>query len=88
MGKKTFDFAKVEIMNVEGRPMNTDLLKSEICNKLYVQGQTITESELGQKLWHADGDTELTEEEEKILRKEFEASPSYLIRKALLKQLD
>lgn len=85
---KTFDFAKVEILNLEGRPMNIDVIKSEICNKLYIQGQTITECELGQKLWHAEGDTELTEEEEKILRKEFEATPSYLVRRALMKQLE
>lgn len=85
---KTFDFAKVEIMNLEGRPMNTSAVKAEICNKLYIQGQTITECELGQKLWHAEGATELTEEEEKILRKEFEATPSYLVRTALLAQLD
>lgn len=85
---KTFDFAKVEIKNLQGSPMKIDLIKSEICNNLYIQGQTITECELGQKLWHADGPVELTEEEEKILRKELEAAPSYLIRQALLKQLD
>ena len=49
---KTFDFDKVEIKNLEGRPMNTSAVKAEICNKLYIQGQTITECELGQKLWH------------------------------------
>ena len=87
MGKK-FDFAKVEIRNLEGSPMKVDFLKSEICNKLYIQGQSITECELGQKLWHAEGGTELTDEEEQILRKEFEATPSYLVRQALLKQLD
>ena len=85
---KTFDFAKVEILNLEGVSMKTDIIKSEICNKMYIQGQTITECELGQKLWHTDGAVELSEEEEKILRKEFEATPSYLVRQALLKQLD
>lgn len=85
---KTFDFGKVEINDLEGRPINTSAIKGEICNKLYIQGQTITECELGQKLWHADGAVELTEEEEKILRKEFGSAPSYLVRTALMKQLD
>ena len=85
---KKFDFAKVEILSIDGQPMNTSMVKSEICNKLYVQGQSITECELGQKLWHATEPVELSEEEEKVLRREFEATPSYLIRTALLKQLN
>ena len=93
MKKKTFDFAKVEILNLEGQRMGTEQLRAEVCNSLYMQGQDITECELGRKLWHAKDENgaiqpvEITEEEEKKLRTQFEKYP-YLIRTALLKVLN
>ena len=93
MKKKTFDFSKVEILNLEGMKMGIDNLRAEICNNLYMQGQSITECELGQKLWHAVDDkgaftpVEITEEEEKKLRQQFEKYP-YIVRTALLKVLN
>lgn len=93
MEKKTFDFAKVEILNLEGQRMGTEQLRAEVCNALYMQGQDITECELGRKLWHAKDENgaiqpvEITEEEEKKLRTQFEKYP-YLIRTALLKVLN
>lgn len=93
MEKKTFDFSKVEILNLEGQRMGIEQLRAEVCNALYMQGQDITECELGQKLWHAKDDrgaftpVEISEEEEKKLRQQFEKYP-YLIRTALLKVLN
>lgn len=94
MEKKTFDFSKVEILSLDGKKMGTEQLRAEVCNSLYMQGQDITECELGQKLWHAkDAATgaftpvEISEEEEKKLRAQFEKYP-YLIRTALLKVLN
>ena len=94
MDKKTFDFSKVEILSLDGKKMGTEQLRAEVCNSLYMQGQDITECELGRKLWNAkDAATgailpvEITEEEEKRLRAQFEKYP-YLIRTALLKVLN
>ena len=93
MAKKTFDFSKVEILSLDGKKLGIEQLRGEICNTLYMQGQDITECELGQKLWHAKDaagaftPVEISEEEEKKLRAQFEKYP-YLIRTALLKQLN
>lgn len=93
MDKKTFDFSKVEILSLEGRKMGTEQLRAEVCNALYMQGQDITECELGRKLWKAIDENkvpqpiEISEEEEKKLRAQFEKYP-YLIRTALLKELN
>ena len=87
MEKKTFDFKQVEILSLDGKPMGTEQLKADVCNALYMQGQDITECELGRKLWHATEPVEISEEEEKKLRERFEKYP-YLIRTALLKQLN
>jgi len=92
MEKKTFDFSKVEILSLDGKKMGTEQLRAEVCNSLYMQGQDITECELGRKLWHAVKDgvpqpVEISEEEEKKLRQQFEKYP-YLIRTALLKVLN
>jgi hypothetical protein len=85
----TFDFAKVEIKDLNGHKIATDGIKADLCNKMYVQGETITKCELGQKLWHAKEPVKLTKEEEKILREEINSTfRSYLVRTALLKQLD
>lgn len=84
---KTYDFSKVEIIGLDGRPVGTQQLKADVCNILYMQGQDITECELGRKLWNATEPVEISEEEEKKLRAQFEKYP-YLIRTALLKQLN
>ena len=93
MEKKTFDFSQVEILNLNGDRMGTEQLRAEVCNSLYMQGQDITECELGRKLWKAIDENkvpqpvEISEEEEKKLRSQFEKY-SYLIRTALLKELN
>lgn len=93
MAKKQFDFSKVEILSLDGQRINTEQLRTEVCNILYMQGEDIVEHELGQRLWHAvDGDgqpvaIEISEKEEEYLRKRFAKYP-YLIRTALLKQLN
>lgn len=92
MDKKTFNFSKVEILSLDGKKMGTEQLRAEVCNSLYMQGQDITECELGRRLWHAVENglpqpIEISEEEEKKLRARFEKYP-YLIRTALLKQLN
>ena len=71
MEKKTFDFSKVEILSLDGKKMGTEQLRAEVCNSLYMQGQDITECELGRKLWKAIDENkvpqpvEISEEEEK-----------------------
>ena len=86
---KTYDFARVEIKALDGEKIPVDDIKANLCNKMYVQGETITRCELGQKLWHAKEPVKLTDEEEKILREEINTTyKSYLVRTALLKQLD
>ena len=93
MEKKTFDFGKVEILSLDGQRMGTEQLRAEVCNLLYMQGEDLVECELGQRLWHAVGDNnqpiaiEISEKEEEYLRKRFAKYP-YLIRTALLKQLN
>lgn len=92
MKKKTFDFSKVEILNLEGKKMGIDNLRAEVCNNLYM-GQDIEQFELGIRLWRAIDEAgvpqpvEISEKEEKLLRQQFEKYP-YIVRTAMLKVLN
>ena len=85
---KTFDFSKVEINDLNGKPVDVKQLKEEFCKKLYFAGGDMITSMLGMKLWQGDGPVEINPDEEEVLRKEFRAMPSYLTRTALLKVLN
>lgn len=88
MDNKTFCFEEVEILSLNGQKMDVSGIKTEFCTKLWIQGDTIVKHQLGKKLWEAKEPVELTEEEYKVLRDEFEGTPSYLIRTALLEKLN
>ena len=86
------DFRNIVIKDINGNDLKADVTEI-LGNLMYMQGQDITECELGQKLWHAKDaagaftPVEISEEEEKKLRQQFEKYP-YLIRTALLKVLN
>lgn len=85
---KTFDFSKVVINDLNGKPVDVMQLKEELCKKLYFAGGDMITCTLGMKLWQGDGPVEINPDEEEVLRKEFRAMPSYLTRTALLKVLN
>ena len=86
--KKTVDFSKVVINDLDGKPMDLKPLKDELCKKLYYAGGDMVSCMLGMKLWNAEGPIELNSDEEEVLRNEFKALPPYLTRTALLKALN
>lgn len=88
MDNKTFCFEEVEILGLNGQKMDISNVKTQFCTNLWINGDTIVKHQLGKKLWEAKEPVELTEEEYKLLRDEFEATPSYLIRTALLEKLN
>lgn len=85
---KTFDFSKVVINDLNGKPVDVMQLKEELCKKLYFAGGDMITCMLGMRLWQEDGPVEINPDEEEVLRKEFRAMPSYLTRTALLKVLN
>ena len=85
---KTFDFSKVVINDLNGKPVDVMQLKEELCKKLYFAGGDMITCMLGMRLWQGDGPVEINPDEEEVLRKEFRAMPSYLTRTALLKVLN
>lgn len=85
---KTFDFSKVVINDLDGKPVDMKQLKEELCKKFYFTGGDMTTCMLGMKLWQGNGPVEINPDEEEVLRKEFCEIPSYLTRTALLKVLN
>ena len=79
------DFSKVIIKDIDGNDVTADFQK-QIGNQLYMAGRNITECELGQRIYHADGAVELTDKECEIVRAVI-SSYSYVARTGIEKLL-
>lgn len=79
------NFAKIIIKDIEGREVEADFQK-QLGNQLYMQGRHLEECELGTRIYHADGEVELSEKECEMVRY-FIAGYSYIARSAIENQL-
>jgi len=59
---KKVDFSKITIKDIEGNDVQADFQK-QLGNQLYMQGRNIEECELGRRIYHAEGEVELSDEE-------------------------
>ena len=83
---KKVDFKKVMMEDIHGNPMPGDFHEI-LGNQLYMQGRDIRECELGRKIYFAEGEIELTDDEAKTV-KEAVKGWSYIARTAIEKMLD
>ena len=83
---KKVDFSKVTMEDIKGEPMPGDF-HEVLGNQLYMQGRDIKECELGRKIYFAEGEIELTDDEAKIVREAVKGW-SYVARTAIEKMLD
>ena len=83
---KKVNFAKVQIEDIHGNPMPGDF-HEVLGNQLYMQGRDIKECELGRKIYFAEGEIELTDDEAKIVREAVKGW-SYVARTAIEKMLE
>ena len=83
---KKIDFTKIEVQDIEGHTLKVDITKN-LGNQLYMQGRDIKECELGRKIYFAEGEIELTDDEAKIVREAVKGW-SYVARTAIEKMLD
>ena len=83
---KKVDFSKVTMEDVKGEPMPGDF-HEVLGNQLYMQGRDIKECELGRKIYFAEGEIELTDDEAKIVREAVKGW-SYIARTAIENMLE
>ena len=79
------NFSKIIFKDIEGREVQADFQK-QLGNQLYMQGRHLEECELGTRIYHADGEVELSEKECEMVRY-FIAGYSYIARSAIENQL-
>lgn len=79
------NFKQIIIKDIEGREQTADFSK-QLGNQLYMQGRHLEECELGTRIYHADGEVELSEKECEMVRK-FIDGYSYIARSAIENQL-
>lgn len=79
------NFSKIIIKDIEGREVQADFQK-QLGNQLYMQGRHLEECELGTRIYHADGEVELSEKECEMVRNAVQGY-SYIARSAIENQL-
>jgi hypothetical protein len=80
------NFREIIIEDIRGEKVKADL-QEVLGNQLYMQGRDIRECELGRKIYFAEGEIELTDDEAKTV-KEAVKGWSYIARTAIEKMLD
>ena len=83
---KKVNLREVQLEDIHGNPMPGDF-HEVLGNQLYMQGRDIRECELGRKIYFAEGEIELTDDEAKIVRESVKGW-SYVARTAIEKMLD
>jgi hypothetical protein len=83
---KKVNFREIVIEDIHGNPMPGDF-HEVLGNQLYMQGRDIKECELGRKIYFAEGEIEITDDEAKIVREAVKGW-SYVARTAIEKMLD
>lgn len=75
------DFSKVVIKDINGKNFPMDEVRNArqaICNQIYQTAKDIPLMELAVKLYHADGEVELTDKEVRMWEKELETVPAFI----------
>ena len=75
---------KITVVNIKGEEEITDI-QEKLGSQLFF-GREMEEYELGKKIYHAQGDVELNEKEEDLVRKAIEGY-SYVLRVAIKEAL-
>jgi hypothetical protein len=83
---KTVNFREIIIEDIRGEKVKADF-QEVLGNQLYMQGRDIRECELGKKIYFAEGEIELSDDEANIV-KESVKGWSYVARTAIEKMLD
>jgi hypothetical protein len=83
---KKVNFREITIEDIRGEKVKADF-QEVLGNQLYMQGRDIKECELGRKIYFAEGEIELTDDEAKIVREAVKGW-SYVARTAIEKMLD
>ena len=83
---KKVNLREVQLEDIHGNPMPGDF-HEVLGNQLYMQGRDIRECELGRKIYFAEGEIELTDDEAKTVREAVKGW-SYVARTAIEKMLD
>lgn len=79
------NFKKIILKDIEGNEVVADFQK-QLGNQLYMQGRHLEECELGTRIYHAEGEVELTDKECEIVRN-YVQGYSYIARSAIENQL-
>ena len=82
---KKVNLREVQLEDIHGNPMPGDF-HEVLGNQLYMQGRDIKECELGRKIYFAEGEIELTDDEAKIVREAVKGW-SYVARTAIEKMI-
>lgn len=83
---KKVNFREVVLEDIRGEKVKADF-QEVLGNQLYMQGRDIRECELGKKIYFAEGEIELSDDEANIV-KESVKGWSYVARTAIEKMLD
>ena len=83
---KKVNLREVQLEDIHGNPMPGDF-HEVLGNQLYMQGRDIRECELGRKIYFAEGEIELSENEAKTIEEAVKGW-SYIARTAIEKMLD
>lgn len=64
---KKVDFSQIEVEMIDGKMAKADLQHGEngLGNQIYMQARELKWKDLGRKIYYAEGEVEISEEEEK-----------------------
>ena len=83
---KKVNFREIVLEDIRGEKVKADF-QEVLGNQLYMQGADIKECELGRKIFFADGEVELSDEEVKTVSNAVQ-SWRYIAKTAILKTLE
>ena len=79
------NFKTIPFRDIEDKEQLFDCQK-EIGNAIYMQAANIEERDLGRKIYYADGDVELTDQQVEVVKR-FASRYSFVLREAVEKAL-
>lgn len=84
---KKIDFSNIQVTDIEGQKVPVDI-RQMMGNLLYMQGNNITECELGQAIYHQEDDIQMELSDEQVaIIKRFAERLAYVTRIAILDAL-
>ena len=83
---KKINFREIAIEDIRGEKVNADF-QEVLGNQLYMQGADIKECELGRKIFFAEGDIELSDEDVKTVSNAVQQW-RYIAKTAIMKALE